>query len=158
MINDEFQKLNTTKAPGPDGINNKILKKAKHALKEIVAHLFNICLTESFVPTQWKEANIITIPKIKEPKEVGDYRPIALTSSLCKTFERIIVKQILKNTESIWKDNKQYGFLPGRNTMDALIQVIEEWNRAIDAGRTTHAVFFDFKKAFDLINHLILIT
>jgi hypothetical protein len=53
-------------------VTTKYLKKAKYALKEIVTHLFNICLTESFVPTQWKEANIITIPKIKEPKEVGD--------------------------------------------------------------------------------------
>ncbi len=85
------------------------------------------------------------------------YRPIALTSSLCKTFEQIIVKQILKYTESIWRDNKQYGFLPGRNTMDALIQVIEDWNKVTDEGKTTHAVFFDFKKAFDLINHIILL-
>ena len=157
MINEELQRLDTSKAPGPDGISNKILKRAKYALKEIVSHLFNICLAESFVPTQWKEANIIPIPKTNDPKEAGDYRPIALTSSLCKTLERIIVKQILKYTESIWKDNKQYGFLPGRNTMDALIQVIEDWNRATDEGRTTHAVFFDFKKAFDLINHLILL-
>jgi hypothetical protein len=52
MINEEFQKLDITKAPGPDGINNKILKKAKNALKEIVAHLFNIWLIESFLPTQ----------------------------------------------------------------------------------------------------------
>jgi hypothetical protein len=101
MVNEEFKKLDTNKAPGPDGINNKILKKAKYALKEIVAQLFNLCLAESYVPTQWKEANIIPIPKIKEPKEVGDNRPIALTSSVCKTFERIIVKQILKYTESI---------------------------------------------------------
>ena len=157
MVNEVLKELDTNKAPGPDGINNKIFKKAKYALKEIVAHLFNICLAESFVPTQWKEANIMPIPKIKEPKEVGDYRPIALTSSLCKTFERIIVKQILQYTDSIWRDNKQYGFLPGRNTMDALIQVIKDWNKATDEGRTTHAVFFDFKKAFDLINHLILL-
>jgi hypothetical protein len=106
MINKEFKKLDTNKAPGPDGINNELLNKAKYALKEKVAHLFNICLAESFVPTQWKEANIIPIPKIKDPKEVGDYGPIALTSSLCKTFERIIVKQNLKYTESIWRDNK----------------------------------------------------
>ena len=150
MINEEFQKLDISKAPGPDGINNKILKRAKYALKEIVAHLFNICHTDSFVPTQWKEASIIPIPKIKEPKEAGDYRPTALTSSLCKTFERIIVIHgiHLKYTETI---------LPRRNTMDALIQVIEDCNRATDEGRTTHAVFFDFKKAFDLINHLILL-
>ena len=75
MIDEEFQKLDISKAPGPDGINNKILKRAKYALKEIVAHLFNICLTDSFVPTQWKEANIIPIPKIKEPKGAGNYRP-----------------------------------------------------------------------------------
>ena len=49
----------------------------KYGLKEIVEDLFNINLTESLVPTQLKEANIITIPKIKDPKEVGDYRPIA---------------------------------------------------------------------------------
>jgi hypothetical protein len=42
--------------------------------------------------------------------------------------------------------------------MDAIIQVIEEWNKATDEGRTTHAVLFDLKKAFDLINHLILLT
>jgi hypothetical protein len=41
--------------------------------------------------------------------------------------------------------------------MDALIQVIKDWNKATDEGKTTHAVFFDFKKAFDLINHLILL-
>ncbi len=69
MVNEEFKKLDINKAPGPDGINNKILKKAKYALKEIVAHLYNICLAESFVPTQWKEANITPIPKIKEPKK-----------------------------------------------------------------------------------------
>jgi hypothetical protein len=74
MINEEFQKRDTSKAPGPDRIDNKILKEAKYALIEIVAHLFNICLAESFVPTQWKEAYIIPIPKIKEPKEAGDYR------------------------------------------------------------------------------------
>ncbi len=52
MINEEFQKLDTSKAPGPDGINEKILKQAKYVLKVIVAHLINISLTESFVPTQ----------------------------------------------------------------------------------------------------------
>ena len=55
MINEEFQKLDTSKAPGPDGINNEIIKRAKYALKEIVANLFNICLTDSFVPTQRKK-------------------------------------------------------------------------------------------------------
>ena len=57
----------------------------------------------------------------------------------------VIVKEILKYTETISRDNKQYGFLSGRNTIDALIQVIEDWNRATDEGRTTHVVFFDFK-------------
>ena len=69
MISAEFQKLDTSKASGPVGINNNILKKAKYALKEIVTHLFNIFLIESFVSTQWNKANIIQSRKSTNQKK-----------------------------------------------------------------------------------------
>ena len=73
-------------------------------------------------------------------------------------MERLLVKETtLKHTKSLWENNKQYGFLPGRNTMDALIQVIEQWEKARDEKKTVHAVFFDFAKAFDLVDHNILL-
>jgi len=158
MILDELGKLDTSKAPGPDNINNKLLKYARFELCEVITHLFNLSIQQSFIPTQWKTANIIPIPKISNPEQPGDFRPIALTSALCKVFERIIVKQVLNHTKSLWANNKQYGFLPGRNTMDALMQVIEDWEKARDEKKTVHAVFFDFAKAFDLVNHNILLA
>jgi hypothetical protein len=111
-----------------------------------------------FIPSQWKNANIVPIAKTNHPKTTGDYRPIALTSTLCKMLERIIVREILKYTKDLWKSNKQYGFLPGRNTMDALIKVIDDWTKSIDDKSTVHAVFFDFQKDFDLVDHTILLN
>ena len=99
-----------------------------------ISALFNMCLRYSFVPSQWKLANIVPIPKIPHPEVCSDYRPIALTSVLCKIFERILAQQILGFTshKDIWLTNNQFGFLPGRSTMDAIIKVIEEWSRAKD--------------------------
>ena len=121
-------KLNK-KAPGPDNLNNSLLKGARHSINEIIAHLFNISVHHSFIPTQWKQANIVPIPKTKCPTTTNDFRPVALTSSLCKVLERIITKEILNTTKDIWPTNKQFGFLPERSTMDALIQVIEDWRQ-----------------------------
>jgi hypothetical protein len=81
-----------------------------------------------------------------------------LTSAICKVFVRIIVREILNHKKKLWKTNKQYGFLPGRNIMDALVQVIEDWEKARDEKKTTHSVFFYFAKAFDLVDHKILLT
>ena len=158
MVTKELARLDTTKAAGPDNINNKILKEARHHLSAVITHLFNLSIKHSFSPSQWKTASIVPLPKTTNPTTTGDYRPIALTSALCKVLERIISKEILNHTKKIWETNKQYGFLPGRNTMDALLQVIEDWEKAIDEKKTVHAVFFDFAKAFDLVDHNILIT
>ena len=142
---------------GPDGLPAKLLKAARLELAPVIATLFNACLLLSFVPSQWKKANIVAIPKTSHPKAAADYRPIALTSALCKTFERVLAKHILLLTKEMWQNNKQYGFLPGCNTMDAIVQVIEDWSRAKDRKLPTQAIFFDFAKAFDLVDHKVLL-
>jgi hypothetical protein len=142
---------------GPDTVSTRLIKAARLELASSIASLFNNSLKLSFVPTQWKMANIIAIPKVQHPKTATDYRPIALTSTLCKIFERVIAKHILELTKDKWDSNKQYGFLPGRNTMDAIIQVIEDWSYARDQNLPTQAIFFDFAKAFDLVDHKILL-
>jgi ribonuclease P/MRP protein subunit RPP40 len=81
-------------------------------------------------------------------------RPIAITSTPCKLMERIIAKYVLSLVHGRLLSNKQFGFLPGRCTTDALIQVLDDWGRAIDNGdEQIIAIFFDFAKAFDLVNH-----
>lgn len=149
--------LKTNKAAGTDGLHGKLLKAAKFELTAIVTHLFNESIKHSFIPSQWKEANIVPIPKIPKPTET-DWRGISLLSILGKALETIISKTIIQETSDIWLYNEQYGFLPGRSTSDAVIQVLEDWNQAIDQKASVHAVFFDFSKAFDLVDHQLLLT
>ncbi|XP_065658804.1 uncharacterized protein LOC136083336 [Hydra vulgaris] len=93
------------------------------------------------------------IPKISNPQSSNDYRPIAITSALYKVFESIITIFIVHHTKHIWVSNKQFGILPGRCTMDAIIQIIEDWSHAKDNNKSIYAIFFDFEKAFDLVSH-----
>jgi hypothetical protein len=105
------------------------------------------------VPSQWLAASITPIAKVEHPSSWSDYRPISLTSNLCKVFEKIIVKFILSITWRIWKSNKQYGFLPGRSTVDAAVHVFYDISKAFDRAISSLAIFFDFAKAFDLVPH-----
>jgi hypothetical protein len=60
-----------------------------------------------------------------------------------QAIEKIIAKDILRHTKAIWQKSDQFGFLPGRNTMGAIVKVIDDWKRALDKKKTIHAVFFD---------------
>jgi hypothetical protein len=148
----ELKNLNNS-SPGPDGISAILLKSARLEISDVLARLFNTYLNTGFVPRNWRDANITPIAKVDHPEIWSDYRPISLTSNLCKTFERVIVKYILKTTSNIWSSNNQHGFLPGRCTMDAVIQVLFDIERAVDQRQPAIAIFFDFAKAFDLVPH-----
>ena len=74
--------LQKSGAPDADGLSPTLLKSARLELASIITVLFNMCIMLSFVPTQWKFANITPIPKIDNPKEPGEYRLIAITSCL----------------------------------------------------------------------------
>ena len=153
----ELKKLDPKKAPGPDGLPPSLLKAARYELIDIIQHLFTLSFLTGHVPQQWKDANIVPIPKVPRPREEADYRGISLTSTLCKVFERILSRQLLHRTKHIWKTNDQHGFLPGKCTSDVTTKVIDDWSRAIDNKQTVYAIFFDFSKAFDLVDHELLL-
>ena len=72
-------------------------------------------------------------------------------------FERILSNQMLHRTRDIWLTNDQHGFLPGKCTSDATTKVIDDWSRAMDRKQTVYAIFFEFSKAFDLVDHQLLL-
>ena len=157
LIINNLGKLNKC-TTGPDDLSTRLLKESSLEIADILLELFSNYIKSSFVPTQWKLANITPIPKVDHPKDSSDYRPISVTSILSKVFERIISKLIIDKTKNIWMHNNQHGFLPGRSTMDAIIKVIDDWAMAIDNKESMTAIFFDFAKAFDLVDHEILLT
>ena len=144
-------------SPGPDGISAKLLKSARLELSATLAKLFNDWLNIGFVPKQWRAASITPIAKVDHPSEWSDYRPISLTSNVCKVFEKVLVRNIIRKTTSIWASNNQHGFLPGRSTVDAAAKVFFDLEKAFDQKTAALAIFFDFAKAFDLVPHDILL-
>ena len=156
-LNEIMSKLKVSTA-GLDELTAKLLKNERLELVEVLEPLFNDCITWSYTPYQWKRANITPIPKATHPAAPTDYRPISLTSALCKVFEQVIAKYILGKMNERLKTNKQYDFLPGRSTMDAITQVIEDWSLTKEQHKTVLAIFFDFAKAFDLVDHEVLLS
>lgn len=105
------------------------------------------------LPSAWKEAVVIPITKpSKDPSKRYSYRPIALTSNLCKIMERMVTERLsykLENREML--ANYQSGFRKGRNTMDSVIRLENEIRKAQANKKSVIAVFFDIQKAYDMM-------
>ena len=136
----------------------KILKIAAPVIAQSLTNLFNYSIQTEIFPTEWKVAKIIPLHK-SGPKNLADnYRPISILSAISKIFEKILHKQLLaylNNNNLISKH--QFGFRPMHSTADALLHSTNEWYRNMDDGMLNIAVFLDLKKAFDTVNHEILI-
>ena len=146
------------KAPGPDGIPNWVLRDLAGLIAKPVAAIFNSSVREGYVPSLWKSANITPIPKVNPPKSIqSDLRPISLTPVLAKHLEAIVGGWVLDAITSKL-DSNQYGGLKGLSTTHALIDMMNGWHKAIHSGDKIRILFLDYSKAFDLVDHTILIS
>ena len=116
--------------------------------------LYNKSLIEGVVPSQWLEACITAIHKKGLKSEVGNYRPVSITSAICKIMESIICDHIVTYMSS----NKlfstaQHGFVLSRNCMTNLLLSMEDWAAALEYGYSIDIIYTDFAKAFDSVPH-----
>ena len=127
-------------------------------LAEPVCAIFNSSLRQGHVPKIWKQANVIPAPKIHPPKLVeNDLRPISLTATLSKILESFVGGWILEAVGH-QLDTNQYGALKERSTSHALVSVLHHWSTALDNGDSVRALFVDYSKAFDRVNHNTLLN
>ena len=146
------------KSPGVDGISPKILKETVEQISTPLAHVFNMSLQEGIVPLEWKEANIIPLFKKGSRNKSVNYRPVSLTSVICKLLETImrdhmmdfLVKHKLINPS-------QHGFLKARSCLTNLLCFFEEITKWVDDGSPVDVIYLDFQKAFDKVPHQRLI-
>ena len=127
--------------------------------KRLLIELINRIFTDGEFPERWKEAYII--PILKEGKQAtssGSYRPIALTSCICKVFERILNRRLVRYLESRGLiDKNQSGFRRGRSTTDCLAALATEAHNAFRKNQYLVCMFFDLEKAYDTCwKHLIM--
>ena len=147
------------KAPGPDGIPNWILKEYALILSDPICHIIRCSLADQCLPFSWKLANIIPEPKQSPVQDVNNHlRPISLTPAISKVAEEFVVKLYIAPAILQIVDPCQFGVIPKSSTAHALISTIHNWAQATDAtGAAVRIVLFDYKKAFDLIDHQILL-
>lgn len=143
----QAQKRSTDTAPGRDGITYSIINHAGNVGLQAILALFNHSWRRGKLPAAWKEADITPIPK---PNEENKYRPIALTSCLCKHMERM-VKERLE-----WKlgqlHTNIFGFSSGRGTTDCIMELLSHIR-----DKKAIVVFLDIEKAFELANPLAIL-
>ena len=152
------EQLNPHKGTGPNGIHTEILKLINHLICDTLSKIFNMCITSGQHPKKLKLAHAIPIFKKGSRLLVSNYRPISLLSNLNKILEKIMHKRIyafLEKYEILYE--LQFGFRAGYSTTHALIHMTETIRSALDSGSVTCGIFVDFQKAFDTVNHEILL-
>ena len=139
------------RAPGPDGIHNNLLKHLPEDTLKILKEILNKIWASADFPQQWTAATVIPIPKPnKDHNDPLSYRPIALTSCLCKVLERMI------NTRFIWYlekykilDGSQCGFRKHRSMTDHLVSLERYLRDAFAQRQQAVGLFFDLEKAYE---------
>ena len=158
VVASKINNMKENKSPGVDGLSPKILKETVEQISKPLAHVFNMSLQEGIVPVEWKVANIIALFKKGSRNKSVNYRPVSLTSVICKLLETIIrdhmmdflVKHKLINTS-------QHGFLKARSCLTNLLCFLEEITKWVDDGSPVDVIYLDFQKAFDKVPHQRLI-
>ena len=148
-------------SPGKDLINFDMIKHLAPLAKSYLLQFYNHLWSRRKFPKSWRHAIVIPVPKPgKDPSHPNNYRPISLTSCLCKLLEKMVNNRL---TWCLRKNNvissTQFGSQLGRSTLDSLAQLEDHIRRGFERKRITAAIFFDIQKAYDTTwRHLILKT
>lgn len=148
--------LDTTKGSGPDGITPFFLKHTADSLTTPLVIIYNKCLAEGVVPGVWKSANITPVHKGGATNNVEHYRPISLLPTLSKVFERLVHNAIYPSLHNIIIP-EQHGFVKKRSTVSNLMLFTNFLFQSMDMRVQVDAVYTDFCKAFDKVDHFLLL-
>lgn len=147
--------LNPRKAPGFDLITGQILKQLPRKAIVKLTYLINAAIRLKYIPSLWKVAEIVMIPKPGKPPHItSSYRPISLLPTMSKLFEKLLLRRlqpIIVNKKLI--PNHQFGFRQKHSTIDQLHRVTDIIENALEERKVCSALFLDVAQAFDRVWH-----
>lgn len=148
----------SNKNSSPNGISNMFLKRLKTTLTPIVTKLINKSFEEGTFPEKSKITQVIPIFKQGDHMDPGNYRPISILSGISRIQEGTMKVRLDKHLEEIkFHHNAQYGFRSDRDIQCAIFDLTAKIQTAIDRNNYASVVFIDLKKAFDTVDHSILL-
>ena len=146
------------KSPGPQSIPVNLLKLIADLIVTPLTKIISNSLTTGVFPDALKISKVIPIHKGNSPEELNNYRPISLLSIFDKIKEKLVHKRLynfLEQNNILYKN--QYGFRKNNSTTYALLQITEKIKETIDNRKYGCGIFIDLRKAFDTVNHKILL-
>ena len=149
-----LKQLKPSTSVGPDNIPNIMLKQLHLVLAGPLAKLFELSFIGNYIPECWKLACIIPIHKKGPTNMASNYRPISLTSNICKAMEKIISTQMwnyLSKHNLI--SERQFGFQKNSSTVLQLLQCHNRWTKYQNEGMSSDVIYLDYSKAFDSVVH-----
>lgn len=141
---------------GYDAIPSFILRDCACVFAGPLTHIFNMSLQASTFPDIWKLSRICPVFKKNDKSAVENYRPIAILCNFGKIFENILYDVIFNHVKCLLT-HQQHGFFPGRSTTTNLLCVTQFIAEELDAGGQVDVIYTDLSKAFDRLDHTILL-
>ena len=154
-VSKEICKLNDKKST--TGINVRLLKENVDVCAKPITDIFNSCIANGKFPDKLKLADISPIFKAVDSTAKKNYRPVSILNSVSKLFEKIIQQQLNPFFDNTLSDHL-CGYRKGHSTQYAILNLIENWKKYRDNNGFSAAVLMDLSKAFDTINHDLLIA
>ena len=164
----EVKRLSGSQSNSGNVINHIHIGELEDFNNQELANIINKAFPEpleeyrlnSRLPKIWKFADVSPLPKVKPVEDLKKHlRPISLTPCLSKVAEECVVVDYVKSAVLNVLDPSQYGAVPKSSTTQALIHMLHHWTKGCDGnGATVTVTLYDYKKAFDLIDHRILVN
>ena len=152
-----FKKIKPKFTAGPDGLPAFFLKDCSSILAAPLAHIFNLSLQTCAYPDKWKSSKICPIHKKDSKSDIQNYRPITIINNFGKVFE-IVLHSILYPQLHQSISNNQHGFVSQRSTTTNLLCITQFLSEVMDEGGQVDVIYMDFSKAFDRLDHGVLLT
>ena len=146
-------------AAGWDELSPKQMKTVACYITKPLVYLCNISLTKGIFPQELKRANVIPLYKSGNQMSVNNYRPVSVLPVFSKIYEKVVYKRLYDYIvlHNILYDN-QFGFREKHSSYMALITLIDHLSEALERGEAVIGLFLDFSKAFDTVDHEILLV
>ena len=157
-VDDVLASLDGSSSMGPDGIHPLLLKSCSSSLSYPLYKIFQDSLRQMTLPSWWKTSLVVPLFKKGSRSDPLNYRPISLTSVCCKSLERILARSLMEYLESsLLLSEDQFSFRDGRSTEDQLLLTYDYVASAVEDSLSVFLVLFDFSKAFDVVDHRVLL-